>query len=229
MENHDAVNFEIINKLFEIDQTSTLVDVGANMGLYTDLFLSKVNDEGKVFSIELDLDNYLILKNNHRKNNNLILLNCAISNKAMLNVPYYKHKSYHQMTTLSVNEAEKDQYKLAGTIETSTLDEILKDVKNIDILKLDIEGGEFYAIDGMKKTLKKTDVIFYENHSIDAWKKVSRILYKYSFKIYDIERKQRIKNFKKASPYQCLCIKNRYFKNFKKLKYKTNNHWIFNK
>lgn len=222
MDKHDVINFELINSIFETTPVSILVDAGANMGIYTNLFLSKVNQDGKVFSIELDPDNYNHLKNNYKNCNNVVLINCAITNEVGSNLPYYKHKTHHEMSRLFVDDSEKNQYEFIGNMNTSTLDEILKEEQKIDILKIDIEGGEFYAIDGMVETLKKTDIIFYENHTIEAWKKVGKILIDNDYSIYNIELKQKIDN-NSPTPYQTVCLKNI---KLNELKNKNNNHWI---
>lgn len=222
MDKHDIVNFELINSLFDIDPTSVLVDAGANMGIYTKLFLSKINQEGKVFAIELDLNNYEHLKNNFKNHDNIVLINCAITNEVASSLPYYKHKIHHQMSKLFVSDSEKNQYEFIGNMDTNTLDEILKEIQRIDILKIDIEGGEFYAIDGMIQTLKKTDIIFYENHTVEAWEKIGQILIDNDYAVFNIELKQKIDS-NSPTPYQCVCIKNS-----KLNQLKNKDHWIHN-
>ena len=48
-------------------------------------------------------------------------------------------------------------------IETDTLDNSLKQYGSpaIDIIKIDIEGAEFLALDGMEETIKEVPILFF--------------------------------------------------------------------
>lgn len=204
MDKHDIVNFKIFDCL-NVSKSSVLIDVGANMGIYTGLFLSKIDEYGKVFCIELDPDNCKILNDRFCSHKNITLLNYAISDKVGESISYYKHCFHNQMSRLSINPLDQDQYRLAGVIDTSTLDEILKNEIRIEVLKIDIEGAEEFAIFGMIETLKKTQVLFFENHCLESWVVAFPILSE-DFICYNVETCKKIFS-KEDVPYQTICIK----------------------
>jgi len=224
MDKHDIASQELINDLYLINPDSIVVDVGANYGIYTKFFLSRVNGSGHIYAIELEPGTFNYLSESLKNAGNLTLINCGVSNKSGF-IDFYKHKNYHQMSRLTIgSEDNSNDYYLAGKINIDTLDNLLKDIQHISLIKIDIEGEEYNAIDGMVDVLKRTDVIFYENHTENAWDKVAPILTKNEFLIFNIEERSRIYP-NQNRPYQTVCFKS---KKFEELKSRNINHWIFN-
>lgn len=197
MDQHDVKNFQIIEELDLVKSGDVVADIGANVGDYTKYFLSKLGDTGQVFSVELDVDVFAYLQKTFNAPN-LILLNAAVCDKDG-EVDYYTHNTYHQMNSLSGGPDRT----FRGKVKSATLDTILRDVEHVTLLKIDIEGAEILAIDGMGETLKKTDFLFLENHNDEGWAKIFPILTENGFTCYNIETKKRADA--EHPPYQSLC------------------------
>ena len=166
-------------KLFlEISKNYDLfIDVGSCFGYYTLLSEAKNN-----IAIEPDKRNFNILKKTIEKNkmNNTILFNYAIGNKNEKRT-FYKTKlySYHSLRN---EHLKREEIEITGKeiVETKTLDTLLKPYLNQKILfKIDIEGLEAEAFEGMKNLLstKNIDIIVEYN------------IFRYSQKDFDIIHK----------------------------------------
>ena len=138
-----------------VNKNMVVVDIGANIGVYTLYFSKLVGEGGSVYSIEADKDNYNLLVDNitlnHCKN---VLTYCTA---------IYKNNTEQKF---SVNKIHKGDHRLIETtnssddglvsIKCSTLDHVLANVEQkIDLIKIDIQGGELDALEGMIILLKK--------------------------------------------------------------------------
>ncbi|MEM2045608.1 MAG: FkbM family methyltransferase, partial [Candidatus Bathyarchaeia archaeon] len=68
------------------------------------------------------------------------------------------------------------------TIDMITLDSMLRDEDNMDIIKIDVEGAEPLVLKGANETLRKTDIVIVEASAPSSFYHVSKILGMYSFK-----------------------------------------------
>ena len=131
------------------------IDIGANIGLYS-LYASKLlGKDGKVISFEPYLTNYNRLKKNVSLNQseNIVLEKLAIfQNKTQISMFYDDKEANHGMASSYLTE-----YSCSEIVETVSLDVYLKNQSftSIDLIKIDIEGGEYPALLGMKETLMK--------------------------------------------------------------------------
>lgn len=135
-------------------RNSTFVDIGANIGVYTLLASSKIS-EGKIFAIEPASTPFGRLCENIKLNgigNRVSLLNIVMSNRVG------KEKFIeHETSELShINPSSK-----GGILKKSiSLDELLRKsrIKKVDILKVDVEGGEGKVFNGALDHLKRKDI-----------------------------------------------------------------------
>lgn len=142
--------FETDLFLKEIKTGQTVVDVGANIGYYTLLAARLVGPEGKVYAFEPDPTNFALLQKNVEANGyqNVVLVNKALSNK-------------NGKTKLFINPANRGDHRVYDSgdgresreIEMVTLDSHLGK-KKVNFIKMDIQGAEPLALEGMKKTIK---------------------------------------------------------------------------
>jgi FkbM family methyltransferase len=130
-----------------ISRNSEVIDIGANIGLYTKYMSKYVGESGRVFSIEPVPETFEYLKSNIRKFGlkNVIPLNIAVSEKkgkAIMMVPRFDDKRlnfYEASITDSPNNSA-----LCFETETNTLKGICKqyDIKP-SFIKCDVEGYEW--------------------------------------------------------------------------------------
>ncbi|MBM4166174.1 MAG: FkbM family methyltransferase [Ignavibacteria bacterium] len=128
----------------------TLVDIGANIGYYSILASKCVGEKGKVFCFEPAPSNFSFLQRNIVANNarNITAVQKAVSDKkGTLELFMDEHLSGgHQI----FNSGLKSK---SVQVETISIDEFFQNQNTkIDLLKIDIEGAEMYALKGMKQT-----------------------------------------------------------------------------
>lgn len=154
-------------KFYGLKKGDTVVDAGANIGVFTVLAAKSVGDDGKLIAIEPEKKNVENLRKNIEING---LNNVAVVPKGLWNRRSKKRLYLTRGSTgHSLVQEQAHHTDLAGhqptddkteEIETDTLDNILEElgVSKVDFIKMDIEGAEIQALDGMKRTLKTNDV-----------------------------------------------------------------------
>ena len=138
----------------------TLVDVGANLGGYTNLILQNVKiKEIHLFEPSKKCFKYLKKKFKHEK---IYINNKALSNNNKMNTFYesevLSQSSLHnKKNKFNSNLKNTDVYK----IECVTLDECFYNRNKefvIDLLKIDAEGEDLMVLKGASKLLKNKDI-----------------------------------------------------------------------
>jgi len=145
----------------EIKNGMTVVDIGANIGIMTLVMARAVGEKGKVYAFEPEPHNFEILKKNVEINNfkNVILINKAVSDTNGINLLKLDSKNYgaHSLHSKVIPHYNGKKIK----IKTVTLDTFFKN-KNIDLLKIDVQGGEGNVFKGAKNILKRNIKIIME-------------------------------------------------------------------
>jgi len=133
----------------EIKKGDTVVDIGANIGLFTLFFSKLVGTTGRVIAFEPDPENFDVLKKNIELNEitNVTLVQKGVSNKNE-SVKLYK-SNVSGGHSLIKNEWAKEY----TNIQTVTLDGYFRG-EEIDMIKIDAEGFELEVIEGGKKLLE---------------------------------------------------------------------------
>ena len=133
----------------EIKKGDTVVDIGANIGLFTLFFSKLVGTTGRVIAFEPDPENFDVLKKNIELNEitNVTLVQKGVSNKNE-SVKLYK-SNVSGGHSLIKNEWAKEY----TNIQTVTLDDYFRG-EEIDMIKIDAEGFELEVIEGGKKLLE---------------------------------------------------------------------------
>jgi FkbM family methyltransferase len=139
----------------EIQRGDVVVDIGANIGYHTLIFARLVGDTGRVYAFEPDPANFALLKRNVELNayGNVTLVQKAVSH-ASERAKLYLHEwnSMH-----SIAEFEGDHGSVE--VEAVRLDDYFQGEGSVDFVKMDLEGGEGRAIQGMLSTLRKNEGI----------------------------------------------------------------------
>lgn len=157
-----------------ISKNDILLDVGANIGIYTLLNYRKAK---LVVSIEPEQYNFEVLKRNVETNNisNVVLVNKAVGSK----------KGLVGMNTTGGSARVEGK----GSIEMTTLDNIIDELNvKPTVMKMDIEGYEAEALRGFSNGLNYVKKIVMEVHSPSLLEEVKMILAKYGFSVKDISK-----------------------------------------
>jgi len=121
---------------------SIIIDAGANIGLASVYSLNKY-PKALIYTIEPESENFKLLKNNTRFYKNVVHYHNALSNKPNLQLQVID--TGHSNWGFTTEEAKHVKKSLVvETVDTITIDEIVRenDIEIIDVLKIDIEGGE---------------------------------------------------------------------------------------
>jgi len=139
-------------KLFKkiVKEGMVVLDLGANIGYYTLIAARIVGGKGKVYAFEPESDNYKLLLKNIEVNgfNNVIPIQKAATNNNG-KIDFFKNNvNFGSHSICNLENTEKT------TVDTVKIDDFLNE--KVDVIKMDIEGGEFLALEGMKKVIEKS-------------------------------------------------------------------------
>ena len=142
-----------------LDKDSIVIDCGACVGDFTLPIYGKY--KCKCFLYEPDIRNYRRVKNRLKDIKGIKIFNKAIAVN-MTTTPFYLGR---YMTASSLYKTHRGLSDISIDVDTITIDEILNDFDEIDILKLDIEGSELSVILNIpKETYRKIKQILVEYH-----------------------------------------------------------------
>lgn len=144
---NDLIVFKLL-----LDQGDYFIDAGANIGWHT-LFASKVvGEEGKVISFEPYSKNYELLVSNIEVNNfkNVVAEKYALSNK---NEEQYISCSPSNYGDNIISDNPTNSEIINCITFDSYIEKNLIDSSKIKLIKMDIQGYEYYALQGMKKLI----------------------------------------------------------------------------
>ena len=159
---HDAI-------LDHLKEGDVFVDGGANVGYYSVLGAKKVGPDGRVVAVEPIPATIEQLRRNIAANKlpNVDVITDAISFRSGQTLPMHVVGGGFGrgalLDQLGVGESQ------SFGVTTTTIDDICKKHNRISLIKLDIEGAEFDALQGAQATLQKTDALVIEcNQDRDA-------------------------------------------------------------
>lgn len=158
-ENFKDESYDISNRLTQKfvrgQKINTIVDLGANIGFFS-LWAAKKFLPKKIVCVEMDHDNFSILKRNVSSNPHLkakfTLLNLAIHAKTTT-VNYEVGRVNRGLHAIVEEET-------GNSVKTITLKNLLKktNINNIDLLKIDIEGTEKLLLNKENERIFKNNV-----------------------------------------------------------------------
>lgn len=151
---YEEFETEIVQK--EIKRGDVVLDIGANIGYYTLIFARLVGEKGMVFAFEPDPTNFALLKKNVEMNGykNVVLVSKAVSDKSGTVRLYLceENKGDHRIYN---SGDERDILD----VECIRLDDYFDKNQHLDFIKMDIQGAEGLALQGMQELLKRNDSV----------------------------------------------------------------------
>lgn len=148
---YEEVTTNLVNKL--IKQGDVVLDIGTCIGYYTLIFAKLVGKNGKVYAFEPEPTNFTLLKKNVEINGyeNVVLVQKAVSNRSgklrlfLSEENLGDHRIYDPHNGRNFIE-----------VESIKLDDYFKNYNGeINFIKMDIQGAEGGALQGMFELLKK--------------------------------------------------------------------------
>lgn len=145
-----------------VDDEDFVIDIGANIGVYT-YFLSKLTGSaGCVYSIEPIPTTYDILSSNIHKLGltNVVVHNFALSNRnalVQMEIPELSHSGMNYYRAEVIDDSDSKSLKSnVFAVEARRLDDVFSDLeKPISFIKCDVEGHEMACIEGAISTIEK--------------------------------------------------------------------------
>ena len=135
-----------------IKEGMNVIDVGANIGVYTVLATEKVGKNGKVVAIEPEPKNYKQLLGNIKLNNfqNVIPIEAALTDHNGIEKLYCSPWAGCHSLVIT-----KDRIP-SVEVSVKTLDKLVEELnlKKIDLIKIDTEGAEIPVLKGAERMLK---------------------------------------------------------------------------
>lgn len=152
-----------------IQPGDTFVDVGANIGYYSVLGAFRAWPDGRVWTFEPQLRAYQLHSDNLMMNGFDVIAErhrLALSDRdgvAEMRVfeDYEATATLHEMPSDYVENTERQTGRASQTIEVpvARLDDIMRDVPRIDVMKIDAEGHEPAIIRGAREILTRSPAI----------------------------------------------------------------------
>ena len=149
----DRAERELLRKI--LFQEAVVVDVGANIGIYSKFLSRCVGPTGMVHSFEPSPDNFRRLSATTRDLSNVRLTRAVIGERTgecklyvsdELNVD---HRAY---------QADGDSRRVIPT-RMIALDDYFKPGQGVDLIKMDIQGYELHALRGAQRVLEENPEI----------------------------------------------------------------------
>ena len=154
-----------IEWLEAIEPGSVLLDVGANVGMYT--IFAAVISEARVFAFEPESQNYGLLCRNIVGNNlsdRVTAFCCALSDEAKFSTIHLSDftigGSCHSFDEARDFRLEEKKFPFIQGCFSARIDQLIADgvMPVPNHIKLDVDGFEHKVINGAPETLKKADV-----------------------------------------------------------------------
>lgn len=137
-----------------LQEGQVVLDIGANIGYYTLLFARQVGPQGHVYAFEPEPTNYALLCQNVVLNGyrNVTLINGAVANRT-------------GRLSLFISQSNQGDHRLYDShdgrerieVRSMRLDDTFADSdhQKIDFVKMDIQGAEHHAVEGMMSLLHR--------------------------------------------------------------------------
>lgn len=144
-------------KLFErvINKKDTIIDCGSNFGLFSLLACHLTGPNGKVYAFDASKKTCASLNKSKELNNfkQLVINHYALSNASKQKINFYGNSGGG---TIIKNNPLYNNVDSFETVETISLDDYFegKQIENLKLIKIDVEGSEFFVLSGMKKLIK---------------------------------------------------------------------------
>ena len=161
---------------FDVSNVRNVIDIGANYGLSSMPFIRK---SIKTYMVEADIDNVSILENAFGNDKKTKIIGKAVSDIDG-EIDFYLDEGnsvVSSMFEINANGKIEDRIKITvPSITPNTLIEQYIDEDYIDLIKIDIEGGEYIFFNTITdNNIKKVNQFIIEFHNNDNYEVMSII------------------------------------------------------
>lgn len=187
----EPVSTEYLMNSGVLKEKDIVLDIGANIGYYAIMEAKLVGDSGRVYAIEPVSSNIKTLKRNVYLNNckNTKIFHLAMGDENKKRKIYVSEKCNISSFERNAATGGAEQYRIIDEekVNLVTVDSFLKDKETPNLIRMDVEGYEYYIIKGAPETLEKNVKILMEMHSHlmtkEQIKEMLKILTEHGFKV----------------------------------------------
>ncbi|HRP89751.1 MAG TPA: FkbM family methyltransferase [Edaphocola sp.] len=208
----------IIRKLAKEGKIRNGVDIGVLDGDILRLFI-KYMPSGKHSGIEPISEKFEKLKAVYGNDSNIYLYNYAAGEENE-KTKFFWVTSNPSYSGLRKRDYPKEERISEIEVEKRRLDDILDRKRKVDIIKIDVEGGEYGVLLGAEKILKQDKpILIFEfglgaaNHYSTSAKQMYELLTQFDYKIYTLKSWLKGQNYFDLQTFE--------------ENYKTNKHYYF--
>jgi FkbM family methyltransferase len=158
----------IYNQFFAGYRVNSAIDIGANVGLFTEWVLDRFGSDTKVIAVEPNSSAIKAFKNMHEGRENVMLAEYAMSDKSGETI---KMLVSPDNSLISSIEGTGNVYTEHQDVETINLFDLMDSygLSEVDLLKVDIEGAEYQMFssvsgDEIRKRFKHLLIEFHNNN-----------------------------------------------------------------
>jgi FkbM family methyltransferase len=165
----------------------TVLDIGANFGLFTRFLSESVGKTGRVYSFEPTGDMFGVLENNCSQLGltNTRAFRTALSDRtgsSEMVIPMWEDGTLNHYEASLSGDSDNPTGGKTVAVETTTLDDFCAHhgVDRIDFIKCDVEGHEIEVLEGARRTLlhHRPTLLIEVNDPLDAGGHGSKVLNK---------------------------------------------------
>jgi|GEM_PF-4960217 FkbM family methyltransferase len=163
------------------------IDAGAHIGKYSIMLSPRFR---KVLAVEANPETFKLLEENIRLNK---ATNVKAINRALWCEDGKQLEFFITKTNVGASSLKRELIAEEGltidrkiSVYTITLDTLLKKegIKDVDLMKLDVEGAEYEALQGLNLDEHAVKKIIYEAFNQEYYDKVTSYLQKFDYKIH---------------------------------------------
>ena len=167
---------KLLEKARSLNLEGVYIDVGANIGNHS-IFFNRFCGSTVVYSFEIDEKVFALLKKNMENN-------CSEDTYHLKEIGILDKEGFVDIS--ETNHLNAGMTRIVNTEGTekkvNTLDNLLDNVKNVVLIKIDVEGLELQIINGAQKILEnQSPVIFAELATETEFKLFKNELSKYGY------------------------------------------------
>jgi FkbM family methyltransferase len=163
---------------------SVCADVGAHFGWFTVLMADLAGPEGRVHAFEASQENIAVVTRNVQLNDqdgHVSVHHAAVTDGSSAEVPLFAGRAGGSMEWTVLREfAGRDGRPISAQVErvpAVRLDDHFAPGARLDVMKMDIEGGEVQALRGARRLLREArPIIVLEYHREVAWPAVEELV-----------------------------------------------------
>ena len=146
---------------------SNCIDIGAHKGEVLDTIL-KYAPQGTHYAFEPIPDLFTALKTKYSNRPNCRIYDVALSNQKGTSSFNYviSNPSYSGLKKRRYDRANEQDTQI--TVQTDLLDNILPSGITVNLMKIDVEGGELLVLEGAVNTIKRSKPVIIFEHGLGA-------------------------------------------------------------